>query len=279
MKKQMRLTVIVAVCTMTAIAVALVGGTVAWFTANRFVGTNSVSARTGRDDIELQVSSTGGKAFSSVEVASIVQVNTADSEYLYPVSTDDLIHFVQSASTEGEQTTGFRLVQNEESLFHGRVYLRAVGNEEITGRRLELYLDSDEVSEGALSALADTPLAAASRIGLSFDGKTAAILQLSDKQVENSGMNTTLHGKELASGQVLHSDAEGTVTAVADPSKPVQAYCYGAGNTQSLLTMELNRIYQLDIYFYLEGCDPDCVKAAERTELTFHLSFLGLVTQ
>lgn len=74
--------------------------TYAWFTSNRAVSTNTVTARTDEENLELQLSSTGGSSFRDSQPASITQVNKTDAEYLIPVSTNDLQNFVYSPFTD-----------------------------------------------------------------------------------------------------------------------------------------------------------------------------------
>ena len=50
-------------------------------------------------------------------------------------------------------------------------------------------------------------------------------------------------------------------------------------SVKSLVTMNLNQIYEVDIYFYMEGCDPDCSDVAQLDALDFHLSFYGILTE
>ena len=78
-----------AVTTLFAV-LAFTFATLAWFTANRAVQTNTATARTGDETLELQISSSGGSSFKSVETAQITQVNQTNSEFLLPVSTADL---------------------------------------------------------------------------------------------------------------------------------------------------------------------------------------------
>ena len=54
---------------------ALAAATLAWFSSNRAVQTNTATARTGDETLELQISSTGGSSFQSVETAPVTQVN------------------------------------------------------------------------------------------------------------------------------------------------------------------------------------------------------------
>ena len=53
--------------------------TYAWFTSNRAVSTNSATARTGEEKLELQLSSTGGSSFQDSQSVSITQVNKTDA--------------------------------------------------------------------------------------------------------------------------------------------------------------------------------------------------------
>ena len=44
--------------------------------------------------------------------------------------------------------------------------------------------------------------------------------------------------------------------------------------------VELNKVYQIDIYFYIEGCDPDCT--SEKVGLdsaALQLGFYGLLAE
>ncbi|MFQ9547592.1 MAG: hypothetical protein ACLRZ6_06905 [Lachnospiraceae bacterium] len=40
--------------------------------------------------------------------------------------------------------------------------------------------------------------------------------------------------------------------------------------------MNLNQIYPVDVYFYLEGCDPDCSDAITHNEADLYLAFYGI---
>ena len=48
---------------------------------------------------------------------------------------------------------------------------------------------------------------------------------------------------------------------------------------KALLTMEFNRIYPVDIYFYLEGCDPDCSDALSFDVAELYLAFYGVLQE
>ena len=77
----------------------------------------------------------------------------------------------------------------------------------------------------------------------------------------------------------------GSVQAAEDPSVPVTDYTVTFSSDRitfpgkALYTMELNKIYTLDIYFYLEGCDPDCSDSVSFDSANLHLAFYGTVSQ
>lgn len=269
------------VTTLAAI-LALSAATYAWFTSNRQVATNTASARTGEETLELQVSSTGGDSFRSEETAAIRQVNSQSQERLMPVSTADLVNFVYAPSTNGGMASSFKKTENEEYLYHGRLYLRATGTGWPSSARLKLYLDQ---SDGVLGEASGT-LLTASRLGLTFDGaaSSAVILRLTEEESPRAqqNYNTVIGGQTLGKNQVLSWIGNG-VRAVSDPSRPITDYTVSFQNAsieapqKALLEMELNRIYTVDVYFYLEGCDPDCSDSVSDQAADIHLAFYGVI--
>lgn len=259
--------------------------TLAWFTANRAVQTNTATARTGDETLELQISSSGGSSFKSVETAQITQINQTNSEILLPVSTADLNSFVYAPFTKDGKASAFKKVDDEANYYHGRVYLRAEGEGWPEGSRMNLYLDQ---SDGLLGEAADGYLLNASRLGLIFNGDTSnpIILRLSESEnPENAQIyNTEVNGKILGKNQVLGYNDSG-VFAIEDPSVSISEYTIDFSENQmklpsrALMSMELGKIYPVDIYFYLEGCDPDCSESIQLNESELHLAFYGVLDQ
>lgn len=273
-----------AVTTLFAV-LAFTFATLAWFTANRAVQTNTATARTGDETLELQISSSGGSSFKSVETAQITQINQTNSEILLPVSTADLNSFVYAPFTKDGKASAFKKVDDEANYYHGRVYLRAEGEGWPEGSRMNLYLDQ---SDGLLGEAADGYLLNASRLGLIFNGDTSnpIILRLSESEnPENAQIyNTEVNGKILGKNQVLGYNDSG-VFAIEDPSVSISEYTIDFSENQmklpsrALMSMELGKIYPVDIYFYLEGCDPDCSESIQLNESELHLAFYGVLDQ
>ena len=250
-----------------AVAVAvLVSATYAWFSSSTKVSTDTASARSGSGELELQIS-TDGSNFQATDGIAIAQVNQTNAESLIPVSTADLQNFVYNPSTNGENASIFKLVENEQYYYHGRIYLRAYAQGDAADAKLQLYLDEDSQSGGQIAQNTDGMLLNAARLGLRFDDGSAGsvIFALSDSSnpAGSQTRNTYVNGQQLSDGQVLSWNGSGAVAA-ADPAQSLSDYTITETDTSislpqnMLLEMEPGRSYPVDIYFYLEGCDPDC---------------------
>ncbi|MBP3205571.1 MAG: hypothetical protein J6M66_09130 [Lachnospiraceae bacterium] len=271
--------------TSAVVAMSFVAATYAWFSSNSIVQTDYVTGRADTDTVELQVSSSGGGSFEAQERAPISQVNSTSAEQLLPVSTADLDSFVFSTGTVDNAAVSFVKVENERYYYHGRVYLRAVAEGHSENAKLRIYLDNAEESGGALFQNRKGYMANAARLGLKFDGGNRHILRVSEESNPdaNRAFNTVLNGSKLGDDQVIDSSGD-SLRAVGDPSESLAAYTVGAegltdNSVKPLFTMNLNQIYEVDIYFYMEGCDPDCSDVTQLDALDFHLSFYGILTE
>lgn len=271
------------VVTICAALAAMTAATYAWFTTNKAVSTGTATARTGDERLELQISSEGGSRFTDQETVSVFQVNQTDQKNMIPVSTDNLVDFVYAPFTSGGDAKKFLRVEKEENYYHGRIYLRAVGDGFAADDRLALYLDQ---SDGILASASSGMLLHASRLGLRFDNDKTVIFRLSDDTNPKDAQtyNTIINGERLGADQVL-SYQNGMIKAVTDPSVSLSDYTISFETSsirvpdKPLLLMEWNKIYTLDIYFYLEGCDPDCSDSVSFDQADIHLAFYGMLSQ
>lgn len=254
---------------------SLAAGTYAWFTSNRTVDTSRATAKSGTANVELQISSYGGDNFVSSDRAQIVQVNNADREYLLPVTTADCKTFSQAVAFENGYAVSFKKLENEENIYHGRIYIRALAAGDFAGKKMYLYLDESEkpINE-QLGGLWNK----AARLGLSFDGGSAIILR--GEENTTSAGNTKIDGNILTHGKVV-TYRNGSFARADDPSVNI-ADC--VINTESiraavmpLAEIEMNKIYSLDIFVYLEGCDPDCDDRASFSQGNLNLAFYGII--
>lgn len=269
--------------TTLAAFLALLAATYAWFSSNRAVETSRATTRTGDETLELQISDSGGSSFKDADAVNIRQINQTDKMELMPVSTSDLNTYVTAPMTIAGKAKHFQKVTGEADYYHGRVYLRAEGKGWPAGSRMELYLDE---SDGLLGKAAKGNLLPACRLGLKFGGSASksVILKLDEGSSGKQVYNTVVDGVTLGKDQVL-SLKNDKVKAVKDPGRPVKDYTVVLGDDQvqipkqSLLTMEFGKIYSVDVYFYLEGCDPDCSDAISFDASDLHLAFYGALKQ
>ena len=277
------------IATMVILIVVLTSATYAWFTSNQTVSSERATARSGTDTLELQISGQGGEAFQAENEVDIVQVNKAeaDAEKLMPVSTADLENFVYSPSTnQNNEADTFVKVENEAYYYHGRIYLRALSEGASDTAKMALYLDEDAEAGGELVSAEDGQLLNAARLGLTFDGENPVIYYLSEKENEGGGqqVSTVLNGTTLDASHVIDSSG-GTFTGVKDPAVPISTNRITMDDTKvtlpesPLLVMELNRVYTVDIYFYIEGCDPDCTNMISLNAADMHLAFYGIMEE
>ncbi|MBO5986527.1 MAG: hypothetical protein J6Q02_06985, partial [Lachnospiraceae bacterium] len=274
------------VVTTIAMLLSFTAATYAWFSSNSIVNTDRVTGRSGTDSVVLQISKTGGNDFQGGKEAALLQVNVSSSEMLMPVSTADLKTFVTSPGMVDGKATYFERIQGEKNIYHGRIYLRAASEGHSENARLALYLDHSKAAGGELFNGMKGLIANCARLGLTFDGGNAKILRLSEASnpSDQQTMNAVLNGVEVKPGQVINGSTD-PMSIAADPSAPLAQYMVGenglAGdpNAKPLMLMELNRIYTVDVYFYLEGCDPDCSDVTKLDSLNLHLAFYGVLTE
>jgi len=269
--------------TVMAALLTFSAATYAWFTTNSVVNTTRATGKTSTDLVELQISSNGADNFQAAKEAPLVQVNA--SGLLMPISTADLRTFVTSTSTVDDVAVNFTKVTNEKYFYHGRIYLKAATTGH-TGGKLALYLDgTDGIGSGAYTSAKGT-IARAARLGMTFDGANAKIMRLSEESnaTADQVMNAKVGGVAVQKGQVINGSTD-PMTIVADPSAPIASFTIGADGLTGresktpLLMMELDHVYAVDVYFYLEGCDPDCSDVAKLDSINLHLAFYGVLVE
>lgn len=284
MKKRFKL--IYLTVTMLALALSLSVSTYAWFSTNSVTDTQLAIGKSGTDTVELQLSSTGPDNFNGSPQAAIAQVNKSKSTSLFPVTTLDLKTFLYNPSTVENNATYFEPVEEERYVYHGRIYAKANAQGHEQGGKLALYLDEDDTNGGKMITKVQGHILNAARLGLIINGQKPIILKFTDdKNPEDWHIeNTVIDGELMGAGIVLALDSGNKVKAYKDPSELLSNYVIpangvGNGNVKPLTYLDLNQVYTIDVYFYLEGCDPDCTEITEFDNLDFHLGFYGVLTE
>ncbi|MBQ7625398.1 MAG: hypothetical protein IJS65_09020, partial [Clostridia bacterium] len=113
--------------------------------------------------------------------------------------------------------------------------------------------------------------------GIKIDGKTY-IFSLSDKNnaQDQQARNTKIDGNVISDGMVISYN--GTPRAVKDPAQNLSKYSYGSSGATPVAMLEPGKEYKMDVYFYLEGCDPDCSDSISFSEADLHLAFFGVLS-
>ena len=254
------------------LVIAAFGGAVtyAWFTYNSSVWTNRIEAKTSSPEVKLLLG-LKKEPFEGKDELNLAatQVNDANIEKLMPVSTADLAKFVYNNGIE---------VKDEESIFHGVFYVMATGNLQADGQ-LALYLDSEECVIKADDA--DSLFLNAGRMGFKFENAEPVIVALSENKNADADRvdNTVLNDEAVPRGKVLKMTSGGAVSYVTDPAISLAEAGISNPSAEPIAMLDLNTVYQMDIYFYLEGTDPDCSEAIKEDAASVKLAFYGAVVE
>lgn len=257
-------------------AMTLTAATYAWFSANRQVETGKVTSKTGSKQLMLQISRKNGADFPGrEEISSEVELKPL-AGVLLPVSTADLETFFYCPVTNAEDNAEVFLQTTDESMYyHDTIYLRVVGDGFPAETRVGLFLDN--TADKPIVKAESGNLLTAARLGLKFNNAGPVILTLSDEADVGEG-NTWIDGRLQGGGKVLGSES-GNAVPVDTPAKPYTDFLY-ALNASALAELKLEEIYTVDVYFYLEGCDPDCTDhRVGADEAKLNLAFFALQTQ
>ena len=255
--------------------------TYAWFSVNRNVAAGRIETSTDTVTLTLYVKAPTDSAFSG---------NTCDLRFtagnelaLLPVSSADLQHFVycpsMTASVNAERFAPIADPAAQDKFCYGAIDMRA-DLSGATAKRVAVYLDeSGELGKLAQKLGEDSLLLNAARLGIMVKGdpETAKIFFLSD-QNNAAGQqirNTVVNGQPQGDNIVLKSDASGNVTPVEDPARPLSACMIsdGADAREPLFYLQPGVDYQIQVFFYLEGCDPDCSNSIQYHASDFGLAF------
>lgn len=272
------------------IVLLAVGGTAtyAWFVSNNKVDTNSVSVHSGDDSLVVEMGD--GTTWSSGETVSLATTSSQDGMILYPVSTYDLESFVECSEFDGDgQAVKFVQADDGVNFYHGYLYVRArfTGGVSHTGT-VALYL-----SDSLKTTSDDSDLLKAARVGVKFSKVDSA-----EAGVVEGGVTEAAHYFELDStpgsrqsehpttaplalpsyqeGQLL-GWANGALAAGDDKVEDSAVYMLSGFSLPeaSLVKLELDTIYRLDVYYYIEGCDLDSANYLNKSGGLLHINLFA----
>ena len=254
-----------AVLVCLVIVAVLVAATYAWFTSNAAVNTNSVSVHSDESKLVVELGDAqanrwtqdGDVAFSS---------NSPNPLTLYPVSTFDLNGFAECTRPDDSgRAVHFSQAEDGQHFYHGWIDIRAnlvgSGAAKASGT-VNLYLGDTLAPEGA-----DPELLKATRVGLKLS-RNGEVLQSRYFTLDDTpGTHRAEHpatAPSLAgySNGMLLGWRNGALACANDNAQNFSSYVMQGGENatrpqNTLLSLDPGTTYRLDVYYYIEGTDPD----------------------
>ena len=270
---------------MVALAATLGAATYAWFTSNMKVNTNSVSVHSDTSKLVLELGDADAGSWSQQGDASLAST-ASGAATLYPVSTFDLNGFAACAqnNSSGDATVFEQAKDNGSAYYHGWIDLRptitGTGANKVKGK-VSLYLAESLVPQGA-----DAELLRAARVGIkiSSGGQVLAanIFELDSSDGGHRGEHPTTAPAGLAgyADGMLLGWQNGQLACGADVKQDPAAFTLDTSETatrpqNALATLALGQAYRLDIYYYIEGTDPDSADYLHQDPGTLHLALFA----
>lgn len=264
--------------------VAVAAATYAWYIYNTSRHTTKVKMAAGTG-INLQISNTYNDGYSSAAVLN------SFTGRLTPVSTNRISggfqkaeEFVRGTKDQPELVAGIFSKGDEKDYYHTKMYLRT------NGGPTDVYLSGIGYTDSDSSA----PISTAIRVGLVVHepGKDQPpageyIFAINSASNPEAQYNT----QKGQAGEVLDSSKKDGSTVSFTPLTSA-AYCNYDKNTgevtlnggsQKLFTLQgtgkqkPGTPVEVELYIWLEGCDPDCTSnLCEQTLQNLAVSFAGI---
>lgn len=270
---------------MVALAATLGAATYAWFTNNMKVNTNSVSVHSDTSKLVLELGDADRGSWSQQGDASLAST-ASGAVTLYPVSTFDLNGFAACAqnNSAGDATVFEQAKDNGSTYYHGWIDLRptitGTGASKVKGK-VSLYLAESLVPQGA-----NAELLRAARVGIKISSGNQVlatnIFELDSSDSGHRGEHPTTAPAGLAgyADGMLLGWQNGQLACGANVAQDPAAFTLDTSETatrpqNSLATLALGQIYRLDIYYYIEGTDPDSADYLHQDPGALHLALFA----
>lgn len=268
---------------MLALVAVLGAATYAWFTNNMKVNTNSVTVHSDTSELALELGNASTGSWSSSGDAAL-STSSPNDLTLYPVSTFDLNGFAECVQNNSAgEATSFEQAADGEHFYHGWIDMRASvtgsGASKVTGK-VNLYLDGSLSPNGA-----DATLLRAARVGIkvSSGGQVLAtdIFELDGSDGgHRSEHPATVPGLAGYTDGMLLGWQNGALACGADTKQDPGSYTIDTSESaarpqNALVTMTLGQTYRLDVYYYIEGTDPDSADYLYQSAGTLNLGLFA----
>ena len=270
---------------MVALAATLGAATYAWFTSNMKVNTNSVSVHSDTSKLVLELGDADAGSWSQQGDASLSS-NASDSVTLHPVSTFDLNGFAVCAQNNaaGDATVFEQAKDDGSAYYHGWIDLRpsitGAGASKVKGK-VNLYLAESLAPQGA-----DAELLRAARVGIKISSG-GQVLATDIFELDNSDSgHRAEHPSTAPAGLAGYTDGmllgwqNGQLACGANVTQDPAVFTLDTSETatrpqNSLAALALGQTYRLDVYYYIEGTDPDSADYLYQDPGTLHLALFA----
>ena len=270
---------------MVALAATLGAATYAWFTSNMKVNTNSVSVHSDTSKLLLELGDASRGSWSQQGDVSLVS-NASGTVTLYPVSTFDLNGFAACAqnNSAGDASVFEQAKDNGSAYYHGWIDLRptitGMGASKVKGK-VSLYLAESLVPQGT-----DAELLRAARVGIKISSGNQVLATNIFELDSSDGGHRGEHPATAPAGLAGYTDGmllgwqNGQLACGADVKQDPAAFTLDTSETatrpqNALATLALGQAYRLDVYYYIEGTDPDSADYLHQDPGTLHLALFA----
>ena len=273
------------VLVMVALAATLGAATYAWFTSNMKVNTNSVSVHSDTSKLLLELGDASRGSWSQQGDVSLVS-NASGTVTLYPVSTFDLNGFAACAqnNSAGDASVFEQAKDNGSAYYHGWIDLRptitGMGASKVKGK-VSLYLAESLVPQGT-----DAELLRAARVGIKISSGNQVLATNIFELDSSDGGHRGEHPATAPTGLVGYTDGmllgwqNGQLACGANVTQDPASFTLDTSETatrpqNTLAALALGQTYRLDVYYYIEGTDPDSASYLYQSPGTLHLALFA----
>ena len=270
---------------MVALAATLGVATYAWFTSNMKVNTNSVSVHSDTSKLVLELGDADRGSWSQQGDVSLTS-SANGAVTLYPVSTFDLNGFAACAqnNSAGDATVFEQAKDNGSAFYHGWIDLRptitGTGASKVKGK-VNLYLAESLVPQGA-----NAELLRAARVGIKISSGNRALATNIFELDGSDGGHRDEHPTTVPAGLAGYTEGmlldwqNGQLACGANVTQDPAAFTLDTSETatrpqNTLATLGLGQTYRLDIYYYIEGTDPDSADYLHQDPGALHLALFA----
>lgn len=270
---------------MVALAATLGAATYAWFTSNMKVNTNSVSVYSDTSKLVLELGDADRGSWSQQGDVSLTS-NASGAVTLYPVSTFDLNGFAACAqnNTAGDAAVFEQAKDDGSAYYHGWIDLRptitGTGASKVKGK-VRLYLAESLVPQGA-----DAELLRAVRVGIKISSGNQVLATNIFELDSSDGGHRGEHPATAPTGLAGYTDGmllgwqNGQLACGANVTQDPASFTLDTSETatrpqNALAALALGQTYRLDVYYYIEGTDPDSASYLYQSPGTLHLALFA----